>query len=77
MPATEVGKLQRVPGVRDVARYRAGFLDIADRRVLVFGPPADAAAPVPVAQVRAGDRRRAGSAHARRRLGDGVARAGR
>jgi putative ABC transport system permease protein len=56
VPATEVGKLERVPGVRDVARYRAGFLDIADRRVLVFGPPADAAAPVPVAQVRSGDR---------------------
>ena len=56
VPATEIGALKRVPGVREVARYRAGFLDIADRRVLVFGPPADAATPVPVAQVREGDR---------------------
>jgi putative ABC transport system permease protein len=69
VPATEVGKLERVPGVRDVARYRAGFLDIADRRVLVFGPPADAAAPVPVAQVRSGDR---GALAARMRSGGWV-----
>jgi putative ABC transport system permease protein len=66
VPASAVDTLRRVPGVRDVALYRAGFLDVADRRVLVFGPPTDAAAPVPVAQVRAGDR---GALAARMRAG--------
>jgi putative ABC transport system permease protein len=66
VPAAAVDTLRRVPGVRDVALYRAGFLDVADRRVLVFGPPTDAAAPVPVAQVRAGDR---GALTARMRAG--------
>ena len=56
VPASAVDTLRRVPGVRDVALYRAGFLDLADRRVLVFGPPTDAATPVPAAQVRTGDR---------------------
>jgi putative ABC transport system permease protein len=56
VPAAAAETLRGVPGVRDVALYRAGFLDVANRRVLVFGPPADAAAPVPVAQVRTGDR---------------------
>ncbi len=56
VPADAADRLRRVPGVRDVALYRAGFLDIDDRRVLVFGPPADTTAPVPVAQVRTGDR---------------------
>jgi putative ABC transport system permease protein len=56
VPAAAADTLRRVPGVRDVALYRAGFLDIADRRVLVFGPPANAAPLVPAAQVRTGDR---------------------
>ncbi|MET0601784.1 MAG: FtsX-like permease family protein [Baekduia sp.] len=56
VPATAAATLQRVPGVRDVALYRAGFLDIDDRRVLVFGPPAATTTPVPLAQVRTGDR---------------------
>jgi putative ABC transport system permease protein len=56
VPATAADALRRVPGVRDVALYRAGFLDVADRRVLVFGPPTDTATPVPVAQIRTGDR---------------------
>ena len=56
-PATATGALRRVPGVREVAAYRAGFLDVAGRRVLVFGPPVDAPRPVPPAQVRTGDRR--------------------
>jgi putative ABC transport system permease protein len=66
VPATALDTLRRVPGVRNVALYRAGFLDVADRRVLVFGPPADSTAPVPVAQVRAGDR---GALAARMRAG--------
>lgn len=57
VPASAVATLRRVPGVRDVALYRAGFLDVANRRVLVFGPPAVARAVVPAAQVREGDRR--------------------
>jgi putative ABC transport system permease protein len=66
VPAAAADTLRRVPGVRDVAQYRAGFLDVADRRVLVFGPPADVAAPVPPAQVRTGDR---GALPARMRAG--------
>jgi putative ABC transport system permease protein len=56
VPPAAADLLRRVPGVRDVALYRAGFLDVADRRVLVFGPPADVATPVAPEQVRAGDR---------------------
>jgi putative ABC transport system permease protein len=56
VPATALAALRRTPEVRDVALYRAGFLDIADRRVLVFGPPTDTPAPVPLDQVRSGDR---------------------
>ncbi|HET6509550.1 MAG TPA: FtsX-like permease family protein [Baekduia sp.] len=49
--------LRSVPGVRAVNAYRAGFLDVGDRRVLVFAPPATDPEPVPSAQVRTGDRR--------------------
>jgi putative ABC transport system permease protein len=69
VPAAAADVLRRVPGVRNVALYRAGFLDLAGRRALVFAPPVDVAELVPVAQVRAGDR---GALAARMRAGGWV-----
>ncbi len=32
-------RIERLPGIRSVASYRAGFLDIGDRRIWVLAPP--------------------------------------
>jgi putative ABC transport system permease protein len=54
-PPGEERRLARLPGVRAVALYRAGLLDVADRRAWVIGAAPDAPAPVPRHQVLEGD----------------------
>lgn len=51
--------LRQVSGVRDVDLYRAGYLDFAGGRALVFGPPRSSLHPVPQGEVLDGDARRA------------------
>jgi putative ABC transport system permease protein len=52
---TAVGSLTGLAGVRDVALYRAGLLDIAGRRAWVLGEPRDVGRPIPAHQVLEGD----------------------
>jgi len=47
--------LARLPGVRAVGVYRAGFLDYGGRRVWVIAPPSTAADPIPPSQLVAGN----------------------
>jgi putative ABC transport system permease protein len=49
--------LSRLPGVQRVSLYRAGLLDIGDRRAWVLGEPRDVARPIPAHQVLEGDER--------------------
>jgi putative ABC transport system permease protein len=47
--------LARLPGVRSVGEYRAGFLEYHDRRVWVLAPPSTARSPLPPSQLVTGD----------------------
>jgi putative ABC transport system permease protein len=47
--------LERLADVSNVSRYRGGFLDLGDRRVLVIGPPTTNPRLVPATQVTEGD----------------------
>ena len=49
--AASPARLERLPGVRSLAIYRGGFLDIGDRRVWVIAPPASSPEPVPAGQL--------------------------
>ncbi len=53
------GALTRLPGVRAVRFYRGGFLDFAERRVWVLGPPRDSSQPIPPSQLVSGNLARA------------------
>lgn len=57
--------LSRLPAVRSVGLFRGGFLDVADRRVMVMAPPIATERPIPSGQILDGDERRA-SARIRR-----------
>jgi putative ABC transport system permease protein len=52
---TSTAEVEAVPGVREVRAYRAGLLDIGDRRVWVMAPPRGASGAVPPTQLRDGD----------------------
>jgi putative ABC transport system permease protein len=54
-PPTQAAALARLPAVRSVALYRAGLLDLDDRRAWLLGLPTDAPAPIPPHQVLEGD----------------------
>jgi putative ABC transport system permease protein len=47
--------LRKVPGVRSLAIYRGGFLDVGDRRAWVIAPPRSSPAPIPASQLLAGN----------------------
>ncbi len=47
--------LARLPGVASVGLYRAGLLDVADRRAWVLGEPRDVAHPIPAHQLLHGN----------------------
>jgi len=47
-------KLARLPDVRSVGLYRAGFLEYDERRVWVLAPPESAVDPLPVGQLLTG-----------------------
>jgi len=47
--------LRRLPGVRSVAIYRGGFLDIGDRRAWVIAPPQSSPVPIPASQLAKGN----------------------
>lgn len=51
--------LSRLPAVRSVGLFRGGFLDVADRRVMVMAPPRATEQPIPSGQILSGDERRA------------------
>lgn len=53
--AASEAKIAALPGVRAVGRYRAGFLEVAGRRVWVLAPPAGAPSPIPRSQLLEGD----------------------
>ena len=47
--------VERLPGVRDVHRYRGSFLDVGDQRAWVIAPPRATMRPIPPSQMRQGD----------------------
>lgn len=51
--------LSRLSAVRSIYLFRGGFLDIANRRVMVMAPPSAAEQPIPSGQILTGDARRA------------------
>lgn len=51
--------LSRLSVVRSVGLARGGFLDVADRRVMVMAPPMTTERPIPSGQILDGDERRA------------------
>jgi putative ABC transport system permease protein len=57
--ATELAKLQRLPGVRAVRVYRGGLLDWGQRKVWVIAPPAQARPLLPASQILEGSLARA------------------
>ncbi|HEY5285932.1 MAG TPA: ABC transporter permease [Solirubrobacteraceae bacterium] len=59
-------RFARLPGVKSVSRYRGGFLDLGDRRVLVLGTPTTNPRLLPATQVVEGN-----LTLARERLRDG------
>lgn len=61
MPATATSVLRGVSGVRSLSLYRAGYLDFAGGRALVFGPPRADPRPVPRSQILEGNRNLASS----------------
>lgn len=54
-PGTAASALARLPGVRAVGMYRAGFLEYSGHRVYVIAPPLTAADPLPPSQLVTGD----------------------
>lgn len=56
-PATSQARLERLPGVGAVRRYRGSLLDWGQRRVWVIAPPRDASPLVPPSQLVQGDQR--------------------
>jgi putative ABC transport system permease protein len=54
-PGTAASALARLPGVRAVGLYRAGFLEYSGRRVWVLAPPPTAAHPLPPSQLVSGN----------------------
>jgi putative ABC transport system permease protein len=54
---TATQKLARLPAVRSVGLYRAGLLDLADRRAWIVGAPRDTQQPIPPHQILEGDMR--------------------
>jgi putative ABC transport system permease protein len=54
-PVRRAGALAGRPEVKDVRLYRAGLLDVGDRRAWLIGQPRAVAQPVPSAQVLEGD----------------------
>jgi putative ABC transport system permease protein len=56
---TATQTLGRLPAVRSVGLYRAGLLDLADRRAWIIGAPRDAKQPIPPHQILEGDLQRA------------------
>jgi putative ABC transport system permease protein len=47
--------LKRLPGVRSLAIYRGGFLNVGDRRAWVIAPPPSSRAPIPASQLLRGN----------------------
>jgi putative ABC transport system permease protein len=58
-PPSDAQRLVRLPIVDHVRLYRAGLLDLADRRAWVIGQPRDVKDPIPPRQVVDGDPARA------------------
>jgi putative ABC transport system permease protein len=56
-PSSIATKVSRLPGVRRVAIYRGGFLDLGDRRAWVIAPPRTSPQLIPPGQLTAGDAR--------------------
>ncbi len=54
-PGTAAPALARLPGVRAVGLYRAGFLEYSGRRIYVLAPPPTAADPIPPSQLVTGN----------------------
>jgi putative ABC transport system permease protein len=54
-PGTAASALGRLPGVRAVGMYRAGFLEYSGRRVWVLAPPPTAPDPLPPSQLVTGN----------------------
>jgi putative ABC transport system permease protein len=54
-PATALGKLQRLPGVRAVRLYGGGLLDWGERRTWVIAPPGEASPLIPPSQLVEGE----------------------
>jgi putative ABC transport system permease protein len=54
-PGTAASSLARLPGVRAVGLYRAGFLEYSGRRVYVLAPPPTAADLLPPSQLVTGN----------------------
>jgi putative ABC transport system permease protein len=52
-------RLSRPSAVRSVGLFRGGFLDVADRRIMVMAPPKTTERPIPSGQILDGDERRA------------------
>ncbi|HEY2141903.1 MAG TPA: ABC transporter permease [Solirubrobacteraceae bacterium] len=55
-PASDRGKLERLPGVRAVRIYRGGLLDYGERRVWVIAPPREATPLLAPTQIVEGDK---------------------
>jgi putative ABC transport system permease protein len=49
-PRPTTNALHRLPGVAEVRRYRASFLDVGHRRLWVLAPPVDVRTPIPPSQ---------------------------
>jgi len=58
-PPSAASTLAQLPAVGSVALYRAGLLDIGDRRAWIIGVPGDAQVPIPPHQVLNGDQQQA------------------
>ncbi len=54
-PATETGRLERLPDVRSVGLFRGGFLDFGVRRVWTIAAPSSIEHPTPPSQLVSGD----------------------
>jgi putative ABC transport system permease protein len=50
-----VARLASLPGVRSLAIYRGGFLDVGDRRTWVIAPPSSSPQPIPASQLLSGN----------------------
>jgi putative ABC transport system permease protein len=48
-------RLAHLPGVRSLALYRGGFLDVGDRRTWVIAPPSSSPEPIPSSQLLEGN----------------------